>query len=115
MSDEPILDPAPLKTLASFGAEIPQEMILLFEEEMANRLQGLEAALASGNLEDARIHAHSARGGGGNLGLKRFAEVASAAEHAAKDGDLAALPALVAQLRDLYTPSLEALRAEFPS
>ena len=115
MSDEPLLDPGPLRTLATFGPEIPQEMIILFEEEMLHRIEGLEAALVSGNFEEARLHAHSAKGGGGNLGLKRFAEVASEAEHAAKDGNLAALPALVAQLRALYEPSLQALRDEFPA
>jgi len=113
MTDLPLLDPAPLKTLATFGPDIPQEMIVLFEEEMALRIQGLEEALRTGNMEEARIHAHSAKGGGGNLGLKRFAEVASEAELAARDGNLAVLPALAARLRELYAPSLQALRDEF--
>jgi HPt (histidine-containing phosphotransfer) domain-containing protein len=113
MTDEPLLDPGPLRALAAFGADIPREMIALFEEEMAQRLEGLEDALVAGNLETARIHAHSAKGGGGNLGLRRFAEVAGAAEHAARDGDLVALPALVSGLRALYGPSLAALKAEF--
>jgi HPt (histidine-containing phosphotransfer) domain-containing protein len=88
-------------------------MIVLFEEEMAHRLDGLDSALATGDLEGARIHAHSAKGGGGNLGLKRFAEVASEAELAARDGDTAALPPLAARLRDLYEPSLRALKEAF--
>jgi HPt (histidine-containing phosphotransfer) domain-containing protein len=113
--DAPLLDPGPLQTLATFGPDIPQEMIVLFEEEMAHRLDDLEAALAKGDLESARIHAHSAKGGGGNLGLTRFSEVASEAEHAARDGDVAALPPLAARLRDLYQPSLQALRDAFPA
>jgi HPt (histidine-containing phosphotransfer) domain-containing protein len=113
MSHEPLLDPGPLRSLAAFGAEIPKEMIGLFEEEMPQRLDGMEAALRSGDLETARIHAHSAKGGGGNLGLMAFADVAADAEHAARVGDLSALPALVARLRELYTPSLQALKREF--
>ena len=113
MSDIPILDPAPLQTLATYGPDIPREMIVLFEEEMLHRLEGLEAALKEGRMEDARLHAHSAKGGGGNLGLCRFAEVASEAEHAAKDGDGASLPRLVEELRALYAPSLQALKDEF--
>jgi HPt (histidine-containing phosphotransfer) domain-containing protein len=113
MTDAPLLDPGPLTTLASFGADIPREMIELFAEEMVHRLDGLDSALAAGDLEGARIHAHSAKGGGGNLGLKRFAEVASEAEHAARDGDAAALPGLATRLRDLYGPSLQALREAF--
>jgi len=113
MTDTPLLDPGPLQILATFGPDIPREMIVLFEEEMALRLDGLDSALAAGDIESARIHAHSAKGGGGNLGLKRFAEVASEAEHAARDGDTAALPPLAAQLRGLYGPSLQALKETF--
>lgn len=113
MSDEPLLDPGPLRGLEAFGAEIPKEMIGLFEEEMPQRLEGMEAAVATGNLEAARIHAHSAKGGGGNLGLKRFAEVAAEAEHAARDGDLGALKTFAAELKALYLPSLDALKREF--
>ena len=114
MSDEPLLDPGPLRALAAFGAEIPKEMIGLFEEEIPQRLAGMETALSSGDLESARIHAHSAKGGGGNLGLLRFAQAAAGAEHAAKDGDVEALRGFASELKALYEPSLDALRREFP-
>lgn len=114
MTDQPLLDPGPLRSLAAFGDGIPLEMIGLFEEEMPARLEGLEAAVATGDLEAARIHAHSAKGGGGNLGLKRFAQVAGEAEHAARDGDGAAVSVRAAELRALYAPSLQALKEAFP-
>ncbi len=113
MPHEPLLDPGPLRGLAAFGAEIPREMIGLFEEEMPQRLEGMEAALRAGDLEAARIHAHSAKGGGGNLGLLRFADAAAGAEHAAKDGDVEALRGFAAELKALYGPSLDALKREF--
>ncbi len=114
MTDQPLLDPGPLRSLAAFGPGIPLEMIGLFEEEMPARLAGLEMALASGDLEAARIHAHSAKGGGGNLGLKRFAEVAGAAERAARDGEVVAVSAHAVELKALYSPSLQALKEAFP-
>ena len=73
----PLLDPAPLQSLYTLpgGKEAVVELIGIVEEDVPMRLNLIREFLAEGRFKDAGIEAHSLKGGAGNMGLRRFAEV----------------------------------------
>lgn len=116
MSDLPIIDPRQLDMLRELdpegATELIRELIGIFEEDAPVRMADLRKALDAGSAEDASAAAHALKGGVANLGLARLAELARQAEHAARNGELAPVEALVGPLEAGIREALAALKAE---
>lgn len=112
----PLLDPSPLQSLVTLpgGRESVLELIGIVEEDMPMRMKLVREFLSDGRFKDAGMEAHSLKGGAGNMGLQRYAEVAKAIEYRLRDEDAPDCTDLLAVLEELYPPSLAALKAAFP-
>ncbi len=117
VSELPILDPQPLRDLLDIGAEtgLVQELIALYEEDVPPRIVGVREGLADGDLPKILMEAHQMKGALSNLGLVRFADLASRIEAEARTGSLDATPALIEALPAAYDEALVALNEAFPS
>ena len=117
LSDLPIIDPRQLDMLRDLdpeGApELIRELIGIFEEDAPSRIVELRKALDAGSAEDASAAAHALKGGVANLGLARLAELARQAEHAARNGELAPVEALMEPLAAGIEEALAALKAGY--
>lgn len=113
----PLIDPSPLRSLYSLpgGPEAVIELIGIVEEDVPHRLGLLREFLSDGRFKEAGIEAHSLKGGAGNMGLRRFAEVARMLEFLLREELAPDCEGLVKALEELYPPSLEALKTAFPS
>ena len=98
------------------GAEpsLVQELIGLYQEDVWPRLTTLKQALEAGDGDTAIQEAHQLKGALSNLGLLRFAALASQIEDAARDGNWEPARSLVDALPEAYAESLAALQAAFP-
>lgn len=112
----PVLDPAPLQSLYTLpgGREAVAELIGIVEADVPMRLKLIREFLAEGRYKDAGIEAHGLKGGAGNMGLRRFAEIAKTLEFRLRDEAAPDWEDLLAALEELYPPSLEALKKAFP-
>jgi HPt (histidine-containing phosphotransfer) domain-containing protein len=119
VSDLPILNPKQLNNLRDLGSEafkeLVQELTQLFQSDVPSRLEKLSEALKEQRWKQVASEAHGLKGSASNLGLERFASLASQAERAALDGDIGPLPGLSQALNELFHPSLDALHKEFLS
>ena len=117
MNDLPIIDPRQLDMLRDLdpdGAmDLIRELIDIFAEDAPQRLADLRKGLAEGLAEDVSAAAHALKGGVANLGLARLAELARQAEHAARNGELAPVEALVGPIEAGIAEALAALRASY--
>ena len=113
----PLLDPAPLQSLYALpgGPEAVLELIGIVEEDVPMRLNLIREFLAERRFKDAGIEAHSIKGGAGNMGLRRFADVARLLEFRLRDEEAPDCEDLLAALEAIYPPSLEALKQAFPA
>lgn len=116
METLPLLDPAPLKSLYVLpgGPESVAELIGIVEEDLPMRLRLIREFLSEGRTKDAGIEAHSLKGGAGNMGLRRFADVAKELEYRLRDEDSPDCEGLLLVMEELFPPSLEALKVAFP-
>lgn len=82
--------------------EIAREIAAIFVSSSAELLQELVAAVADGDAQLIRAHAHSIKGSAGNIGAEELHDLAGAMECAGRDSDLQAaerlLPGLCAVL-----------------
>lgn len=115
VSELPIIDPKQLDMLRELdpeGApELIRELVGIFEEDAPLRMADLRAAVAAGSAPDASAAAHALKGGVANLGLARLAELARQAEHAARNGEIAPVAALIEPLEAGIQEALAALKA----
>jgi HPt (histidine-containing phosphotransfer) domain-containing protein len=113
----PVLDPKPLRDLLEMGAsaELAQELIALFQEDVPMRLGLLKAALDGGDAGQALAEAHQLKGSLGNLGLLRFADLAARLEAQVRSGRLDLAPALAEAMPGAYEEALRALQEAFPA
>lgn len=116
MSDLPILNPKPLQDLLDLGAPLGliQELITMFQEDVPARIGVLHMALGSLDGDQTLQEAHQLKGTLANLGLERFADLASRIEAHAREGRLEQAPALAATLPEAYEQALLALKEAFP-
>ncbi len=116
MNELPILDPRPLRDLLELGASpaLVQELIVLFEEDVPTRLALLRAALAAVDGQQTRMEAHQLKGALSNMGLARFAEVASRIEACVLADQMELAPALAEGLPAAYEEALVALKQAYP-
>jgi HPt (histidine-containing phosphotransfer) domain-containing protein len=77
------------------------EVAALAMTEIVRQLGALKAALAAGDASAARREAHTIKGTVATLGAEAVRDAAMAAEHAARDGDLAGAQVHSARLETL--------------
>jgi HPt (histidine-containing phosphotransfer) domain-containing protein len=116
LNDLPVLDPQPLRDLLVMGASsaLVQELITLFQEDVPNHMAILKTALAALDAPQIMMEAHQLKGALGNLGLVRFASLASRIEAFVQEGHLEEVPPLAEALPAAYEEALQALTAAFP-
>ena len=116
MNDLPVLDPKPLRDLLDLGAapELIHELITLVQEDVPIRMAMLRTALAASDAQQIMMEAHQLKGALGNLGLVRFADLASRIEACAREGHLEGAPLLAEALPAAYDEALRALAAAYP-
>ncbi len=116
MSDLPILDPQPLNDLLDLGgsADLIHELIDLFQEDVPIRLAALSAAFAASDAPQVMMEAHQLKGALSNMGLVRFADLASRIEARARDGQLEPVPGMDEVFSAAYEEALQALKAAYP-
>jgi HPt (histidine-containing phosphotransfer) domain-containing protein len=117
LNDLPVLDPQPLGDLLAIGASpaLVQELISLFQEDVPIRMAILRTALAALDARQTLMEAHQLKGALGNLGLVRFADLASRIESCAREGHLGEVPTLVEALPAAYDEALLALQLAYPN
>ena len=76
------------------------ELIELFIDRSMSDLKKLEAAIKSGNADEAADAAHSMKGAAGNLGIMDFYESAAKIEMDAREGNLEGFSVAVQSLRE---------------
>ena len=113
----PTLDPRQLRSLLDLGAEpaLIQELVGLFEADVPPRLVALTSALADGHAAGVVEEAHHLKGSLGNMGLVRFADLATRLEEVAREGRMAEAIPFVSAMPEAYREALAALKAVFPA
>ena len=91
-----------------------QRIVALFVDDSARLLAEFAGALDGGDTDSARRSAHTLKSTAANVGGTALAQAAAAAEHALKEGDLAAADAALPRLQGLRDPTLAALAATQP-
>lgn len=77
------------------------EVAALAQVELTRQMCALKAALAASDAASARREAHTIKGTVATLGANAVRDAAMAAEHAARDGDLAGAATHAARLETL--------------
>lgn len=91
-----------------------KEMLGLFKEDTPDRIQAIEALLASGDRDGDALAdvAHAIKGASGTMGAHRLRAVAAEFEGSARKKAFATPPEiLVAQMKTTYADALVALEA----
>jgi len=89
-----------------------KEMIGLFKADTPDRIQAIEATLASSDLNDMADVAHSIKGAAGTMGAPRLRAIAAELEAAGRKGSFSLDPGLlVEQLKETYGDAVVALEA----
>ena len=91
------------------------EVAALAQVELTRQLGALEAALAASDAASARREAHTIKGTVATLGANAVRDAAMAAEHAARDGDLASAASRAAHLKILCARLIDELAAYLAS
>lgn len=78
------------------------EILPAYLEHRAPELATLRAALAGGDLEQARLLGHKLKGSGGAFGLDEVSRLGAALELAAKGDDLASARVIASTLDDYF-------------
>ena len=98
---------------SSFGGDPDLgELVEMFVEEMPDRIQTLEQAFASGDLEGLRRAAHQMKGAGGSYGFDQITPPAASLEASLKNSEP---EAQVEQLLQDLVGLCKRLRAGEPS
>ncbi len=95
-----------LERLGGAEALLPRFLGLFFKGVYPH-LEGLEAAISSGEADKVRLAAHAIKGSSANIGAMQLRETAAEIEAAAKAGDISAAPERYQTLRQ----QLEAFKA----
>lgn len=93
------------------GADLLRQMVTVFIDYSAERIQALQAAVAAGDLVAASAAAHALKGSSRQLGLFGMADACVAVEEASTKGDVAAARTHTAAVYGQYTTAVEWLKA----
>lgn len=91
------------------------EVAALAQVELTRQLGALKAALAASDAASARREAHTIKGTVATLGANAVRDAAMAAEHAARDGDLASAASHASHLETLCARLIDELAAYLAS
>ena len=100
-ADENLVDLETLAELKDILAEDFNEFLDTFIADSLDRIQALEAALASLNLGALREASHSLKGSASNLGALQLTEACYALEHQAHEGNVENPQELVSNIKGL--------------
>jgi len=103
-----VFDRSSLLSRVEGDEELFATMLQLTLEELPKNIASLATALQSHSTEEVILHAHSIKGGGGNMGAMALAACAAQMEAAAKHGDLVA----AGKFMDRIHSEFERFRAE---
>jgi CheY-like chemotaxis protein len=92
-------------------AEMIPRFVGLFCKGFLTQMEGLVSALAAGDADEVRRHAHAIKGSTGNIAALRMHRTAAMMEKAAKEGDLTEAPQRLATLQEEYREFTEAAGA----
>lgn len=100
-----------LEGLRALGGDgLVRQMVSIFIDHSAGRIDALRSALDAGDLDGAAGAAHTLKGSSRQLGLSEMAEACLALEQACKGGDASASQTLAAAVHESYTAAAELLR-----
>ena len=99
-----------LERLGGRSEMIPR-FVGLFCKGYLPQMDGLVTALAAGDADGVRRHAHAIKGSAGNIAALRMHETAAMMEKSAKEGDLTEAPQRLARLQEEYRAFTEAAGA----
>ena len=83
-------------------ADFLTELLALFDEEYASKMEGLNAAVAGGDFKSVRELGHGLKGSSANLSLPGIRKAALAMENAGKAEDPAAAQKALHSLAEEY-------------
>lgn len=116
MSTLPLLDPGALDRLNEWGGDVlVARMIDLFLELGPERLEAIQAAVSSGDLEQIERVAHSLKSSAANLGAERLRARAAELESAAISRKVDGVPDIAQQLMGAYRETVHALLKRRPA
>ncbi|WP_062537831.1 hybrid sensor histidine kinase/response regulator, partial [Mizugakiibacter sediminis] len=111
--DEPILDNSVLDDLVDIMGDELRMLVQVFLNDSPQRLDGLHAAAAQGDIVGLSAHAHALKSASANLGARALSALAKSLELDARAGHVADPPARVAALMEAYGATATALRRRF--
>ncbi|MCE5233311.1 MAG: response regulator [Xanthomonadaceae bacterium] len=112
-SDEPVLDSSVLDDLVDIMGDELRMLVRVFLADSPQRLDGLRAAAAQGDIAGLSAHAHALKSASANLGARTLSALAKSLELDARAGRVADPPARVAALIEAYGAAAAALRRRF--
>ena len=92
------------------GDGLVRQMVSIFIDHSAGRIDALRSALDAGDLDGAAGAAHTLKGSSRQLGLTEMAEACLTLEQACKRGDAPASQTLAAAVHESYTAAAALLR-----
>ncbi|NTW99072.1 MAG: response regulator [Geobacteraceae bacterium] len=105
----PVFDRNELLERLGGRSEMIPRFVDLFCKGVLPHMEGLEAALAAGDADGVRRHAHAIKGSAGNIAALQMHKTASLLEKSANEGDLTEAPQRLAMLQDEYRAFTEAV------
>jgi HPt (histidine-containing phosphotransfer) domain-containing protein len=108
------IDPQSIADLRALNPDDPnflRELIELFLQDVPQRLQDLEQALARGDAPTLARAAHTIKGSSSNFGAARLCKLAQEIESEGKSGNLAAVGGGITELRAEFSRVTEALNS----
>lgn len=98
------------RLLEDTSVEFLPSLIEVFETESAQRLDNINANLASADMSSLSVEAHSLKGTSATFGAEALRSLSEKIEKSAKAGDTAAVAVLVPELPEKLTAVLTALQ-----
>ena len=115
----PALDPEILAGLLDLTEDDDDSFVVdLFESYVASHarsVSGMREALANGDADALRRHAHTLKGSSGNVGASHVAELAKELQWRGEHGDLEGLEAWIEAVEVEFERVIAALRRRLPS
>lgn len=112
MTQPDVLDSEAIDRLRDWGGErLLGQMIRLFLENSADRMDQIRTGLNGADLVEAGRGAHSLKSSAANVGAQRVREIASEMERLCNDGRREEFLTLVPELERAYASASEALAA----
>jgi HPt (histidine-containing phosphotransfer) domain-containing protein len=105
-----VLDTDLLAQLVQLGPRFLDNVVATFTETAAARIDGLEAAVVAGDVDEVARITHSLKGSSGTMAACRLSRLAGEAEETAMDGRPVPM-ALLSNIRREYDRAVEALTA----